>query len=151
MVDYVKTNAILAISCHDVSCTYILTHINIPFSLLFYATYSPTRIWKANLDGSDVTAIVTIGSGHVLWMAINYDKKRLCWTDYGTCCTSLSQNIWARRSILAIMSVKCYAILTRSLLDRLRHLLCYIKLLFKQRFECALMSSCCRCRVDNRH
>ena len=80
--------------------------LNIPFRLLFYATYAPTRIYEANLDGSDVTAIVTKDLGDVRSIAINYDKKRLCWADRCKCCATLSPNYRGRCSILAIMSVK---------------------------------------------
>jgi len=68
----------------------IANTLNILFSLLFYATWDPTRIYKANLDGSDITEIVTTGLSNVPSIAINYDKKRICWADICKCCTSLS-------------------------------------------------------------
>ena len=77
-----------------------------PFRLLFYATWDPTRIYKANMDGSDITEIVTRDLLYVQSIAINYDKKRLCWADRSKCCTSLSLKYWVRQSILAIMSLK---------------------------------------------
>ena len=84
----------------------IVNTLNIHFSLLFYATYDPTRIYKANLNGSNITKIVTKDFGNVVSIAINYDKKRICWADSSKCCTSLSPNYWVRHSILARMSMK---------------------------------------------
>ena len=84
----------------------IANTLNIHFSLLFYTMSNPERIYKANLDGSDVRAIVTIGLSNVLSIAINYDKKRLCWADRGKCCTSVPPKYWVMHNISAIMSVK---------------------------------------------
>ena len=106
MVDCVKPNVILAMLFHDVS--YWLHILNIPSSLLFYATDWTYRggIWKVNLDGFDKTVIVTLKYSDVRSIAINYDKKRLCWADTCKCCTSLSPKYWVRHSIVAIMSLK---------------------------------------------
>ena len=73
---------------------------------MFYATWQPTRIYRANVDGSNVTEIVAKGYSYVTSIAINYDKKRMCWADSSKCCANLSLNYWDRYSILTIMVLK---------------------------------------------
>ena len=86
----------------------LLTYLNIPFRLLFYATLKPTRIYKAKLHGNDVVEIVSTGLTYVPSIAINYDKKRICWADYGKCCTSLSPKNWVSYSILSLSDVNLF-------------------------------------------
>ena len=78
--------------------------LNVPFRMLFYATSNPARIFKVNLDGFEMTVIVTTHLWDVRSIAINHDKKRMCWVDTRKC--NLSPKYWVRFSILAIMSVK---------------------------------------------
>ena len=89
IVDCVTYNAITEILFHDVSFMYCQNSLYMRCRLLFYATRYPSRIYKSNLDGSDVTEIVSTGLVDVLSIAINYDTKRVCWADSGKCCISL--------------------------------------------------------------
>ena len=100
MVVDAQCNVVLAISCHTVSFTYCKNTLDIPFRLLFHTTCCPDdRIYKANLDGSDVTAIVTTGLSDVRSIAINYDKKRMCWADVSKYWANVSPKCWVRYSI----------------------------------------------------
>ena len=74
MGDCVKPNVILVMLFRDVSCMCCEHILNTPFSLLFYATRENPRIYKANLDGTNITEIVTTGVSYVTSIAINYDK-----------------------------------------------------------------------------
>ncbi|KAK2189603.1 hypothetical protein NP493_101g04037 [Ridgeia piscesae] len=59
----------------------VLNCIFITFRLLFFSTYNPTRVYKASLDGTTVTQIVS-GLGDVCGLDIDICANIICWADH---------------------------------------------------------------------
>ena len=59
-----------------------INYIFFGFRLLFYST-DQHIIYKANLDGTDVTQIVSTGLTDIYGIAIDFSTDRVCWADYG--------------------------------------------------------------------
>ena len=50
--------------------------------MLFYSTYGPTCVYKASLDGTQVTEIVSTNLVEIYGLAMD-GPSRICWADFG--------------------------------------------------------------------
>ena len=64
-----------------------------PYRLLFYSTNLPTRVYKASLDGTDVTEMVSTTLSNIYGLSID-GTSRICWGDYSKYHVTASINVY---------------------------------------------------------
>ena len=63
------------------------------YRLLFYSTYGPSCIYKASLDGTDVTEMVSTTLSNIYGLSID-GTSRICWADRGKYHVTASINVY---------------------------------------------------------